>query len=66
MIAAEKPSIAAAVPTIWTGLLDYLDQHKTDVSSLHEVVVGGSACPPALEWRPSRSGTASASSTRGA
>ncbi|NUP31675.1 MAG: long-chain fatty acid--CoA ligase [Streptomycetaceae bacterium] len=48
MIAAEKPSIAAAVPTIWTGLLDHLDQHKTDVSSLHEVVVGGSACPPAL------------------
>ncbi|WP_436790625.1 long-chain fatty acid--CoA ligase [Yinghuangia sp. YIM S10712] len=48
MIAAEKPTIAAAVPTIWTALLDHLDRHKTDVSSLREVVVGGSACPPAL------------------
>ncbi|MEU0934795.1 long-chain fatty acid--CoA ligase [Embleya sp. NPDC005971] len=48
MIAAEKPTFAAAVPTIWTGLLDHLDVHKTDVSSLKEVVVGGSACPPGL------------------
>ncbi|MET7299810.1 long-chain fatty acid--CoA ligase [Embleya sp. NPDC005575] len=48
MIAAEKPTFGAAVPTIWTGLLDYLDVHKTDVSSLKEVVVGGSACPPGL------------------
>ncbi|MCF2532103.1 long-chain fatty acid--CoA ligase [Yinghuangia soli] len=48
MIAAEKPTMAAAVPTIWTGLLDHLDATKTDVSSLREVIVGGSACPPAL------------------
>ncbi|WP_406284824.1 long-chain fatty acid--CoA ligase [Embleya sp. NBC_00896] len=48
MIVAEKPTFGAAVPTIWTGLLDYLDVHKTDVSSLREVVVGGSACPPGL------------------
>ncbi|NUU24552.1 MAG: long-chain fatty acid--CoA ligase [Streptomycetaceae bacterium] len=48
MIAAEKPTIGAAVPTIWTALLDHLDKTKTDVSSLHEVIVGGSACPPAL------------------
>ncbi|MFF7248730.1 long-chain fatty acid--CoA ligase [Embleya sp. NPDC008237] len=48
MIAAEKPTFGAAVPTIWSGLLDYLDVHKTDVSSLKEVVVGGSACPPGL------------------
>jgi fatty-acyl-CoA synthase len=48
MIAAEKPTHAGAVPTIWTDLLAYLDNHPTDVSSLKEVVVGGSACPPAL------------------
>jgi fatty-acyl-CoA synthase len=48
MIAAEKPTKAAAVPTIWTDLLAYLDKTPTDVSSLGEVVVGGSACPPAL------------------
>src|SRR2546430_4354112 len=48
MIARERPSKAAAVPRIWTDLLAYLDSHPTDVSSLREVVVGGSACPPSL------------------
>jgi fatty-acyl-CoA synthase len=48
MIATEKPTHAGAVPTIWTDLLVHLDSHPTDVSSLKEVVVGGSACPPAL------------------
>src|SRR5947207_157057 len=48
MIAAERPTMGAAVPTIWTQLLEYLDTHPTDTSSLKEVVVGGSACPPAL------------------
>jgi fatty-acyl-CoA synthase len=48
MIATEKPTLAGAVPTIWTDLLGYLDTHPTDTSSLKEVVVGGSACPPAL------------------
>jgi fatty-acyl-CoA synthase len=36
------------VPTIWTDLLAHLDAHPTDTSSLREVIVGGSACPPAL------------------
>jgi len=48
MIEAEKPTRGAAVPTIWTDLLAYLDSHPADVSSLREVVVGGSACPPSL------------------
>jgi len=48
MIEAERPTLAAAVPTIWTDLLAHLDTHPTDVSSLREAVVGGSACPPAL------------------
>ncbi|HEX8627827.1 MAG TPA: fatty acid--CoA ligase [Catenuloplanes sp.] len=48
MIAAERPTLAAAVPTIWTDLLNHLDTHDTDTSSLKEVIVGGSACPPAL------------------
>jgi fatty-acyl-CoA synthase len=48
MIAAERPTLGAAVPTIWTDLLAYLESHPTDTSSLHEVIVGGSACPPAL------------------
>jgi fatty-acyl-CoA synthase len=48
MIEQEKPTIAGAVPTIWQGLLAHLDEKGGDVSSLREVVVGGSACPPAL------------------
>jgi len=48
MIETERPTLAGAVPTIWTDLLAYLEQHPTDISSLKEAVVGGSACPPAL------------------
>jgi fatty-acyl-CoA synthase len=48
MIAQERPTLAGAVPTIWTDLLGYLDANATDVSSMREVIVGGSACPPAL------------------
>jgi len=37
------------VPTIWNDLLNYLNAHpEVDVSSLQEVLVGGSACPPVL------------------
>ncbi len=48
MIATERPTLAGAVPTIWTDLLTYLDANPTDTSSMSEVIVGGSACPPAL------------------
>jgi fatty-acyl-CoA synthase len=48
MIEQERPTMAGAVPTIWIDLLHYLDTHGGDVSSLREVLVGGSACPPSL------------------
>ncbi|MGF1429960.1 long-chain fatty acid--CoA ligase [Kitasatospora sp. LaBMicrA B282] len=53
MIDRIRPTVSAAVPTIWNGLLDELDhptnrQQPYDVSSLRQVVIGGSACPPAL------------------
>jgi len=53
MITAERPTFSAAVPTIWTGLLDELDRGAAagagyDVSTLSRVVIGGSACPPSL------------------
>ncbi|MFJ5884303.1 long-chain fatty acid--CoA ligase [Kitasatospora cineracea] len=58
MIAAERPTSAAAVPTIWTGLLHHLDEHPADLSSLREVVVGGSACPlPLMRAFQERYGT---------
>ncbi|MGN6088465.1 MAG: long-chain fatty acid--CoA ligase [Actinomycetes bacterium] len=47
-IEREKASSAAAVPTIWTDVLNYLDSHDVDITTLNDVIVGGSACPPAL------------------
>ncbi|MFE1171023.1 long-chain fatty acid--CoA ligase [Streptomyces sp. NPDC058773] len=48
MIETVRPTIGAAVPTIWQGLLAELDAKQRDVASLRTVVIGGSACPPAL------------------
>lgn len=48
MIESERPTHAAAVPTIWQGLLAELTAKPRDVSSLTQVTIGGSACPPAL------------------
>lgn len=48
MIAAERPTFAGAVPTIWNDLLRFGETHELDLSSLREVVVGGSAVPPSL------------------
>ena len=48
MIESEKPTHAAAVPTIWQGLLAELTAKPRDVSSLTQVTIGGSACPPSL------------------
>lgn len=48
MIETVRPTIGAAVPTIWQGLLAELDGTQRDVACLRTVVIGGSACPPAL------------------
>jgi fatty-acyl-CoA synthase len=46
----EKVTIAAGVPTIWMGVLQYLDANpgKFDVSTIHSMYVGGSAVPQSL------------------
>jgi len=48
MMQETAPTFAGAVPTIWQGLLALLDKEGGDISSLREVVVGGSACPESL------------------
>jgi fatty-acyl-CoA synthase len=49
MVAAERVTNAGAVPTIWADVLRELDENPgTDTSALRTVVVGGSACPPAM------------------
>jgi len=38
----------AAVPTIWLGLLQYLEAEKASFKTLKKVVIGGSSCPRAV------------------
>jgi len=44
----EKVTATAAVPTVWLGLLQYLDQTGKKLPYLQKVVVGGAACPPMM------------------
>lgn len=44
----EKVTISAGVPTIWAGLLQYLEESGDALPHLQRTVVGGSACPPAM------------------
>lgn len=48
LMAEMRPTRAAAVPTIWSGLLARLEEHPQDISHLAEAVVGGSAVPPSV------------------
>ena len=45
---AEEVTMSAGVPTVWLGLLNYMKDRKLRFSTLKRVVVGGSACPPAM------------------
>ena len=48
LIETERPTLAGAVPTIWSGLLQHVRQHGGDISSLRLVACGGSAVPHSL------------------
>ncbi|MCP2293412.1 long-chain fatty acid--CoA ligase [Nocardia amikacinitolerans] len=48
MMADQKPTFAAAVPTIWGGVLAGLAAKPQDISHLRTAVVGGSAVPPSM------------------
>ncbi|HEY9371710.1 long-chain fatty acid--CoA ligase [Streptomyces sp.] len=48
MIERERPCHAAAVPTIWQGLLAEVTARPRDISCMATVTIGGAACPPAL------------------
>jgi fatty-acyl-CoA synthase len=46
LIEKHRPTVAAAVPTIWNDVLKFLEAHRErDVSSLRLVASGGSAVP---------------------
>lgn len=48
LLETEKVTMAAGVPTVWQGLLAYVEQHGLGFSSMTRTVIGGSACPPAM------------------
>src|SRR5688572_5196518 len=45
---AEGVTMSAGVPTVWLGLLNHVKEAKLKFSTLKAVVIGGSACPPAM------------------
>jgi acyl-CoA synthetase (AMP-forming)/AMP-acid ligase II len=44
----EKVTFTAGVPTVWQGLLTYLQTQNFKFSTLKRTLIGGSACPPAM------------------
>jgi len=44
----EGVTLSAGVPTVWQGLLGYVDANGLKFSTMRRTVVGGSACPPAM------------------
>ncbi|HYZ29760.1 MAG TPA: long-chain-fatty-acid--CoA ligase, partial [Thermoleophilaceae bacterium] len=48
LIEAEKVTCSAGVPTVWTAVLQYLDDNDVDTSSMRVVVCGGAAVPQSL------------------
>ncbi len=50
LMAGEKVTLAAGVPTIWLGILALLDAapRRFDLSSIRSMVIGGSAAPPSM------------------
>src|SRR5258708_22029526 len=45
LIAQERVTVAAGVPTLWIGVLNILDREQVDLSSLRAIYCGGSAVP---------------------
>src|SRR6204780_2957460 len=48
LLEGEKVTVSAAVPTVWLMLLAYLQKEGKRLTTLKKVLIGGSACPPAM------------------
>lgn len=48
LLNTEKVTVTAAVPTVWLGLLQYLQSNGGSLPHLQRVVIGGSAVPEAI------------------
>jgi fatty-acyl-CoA synthase len=45
LLREEQVTMAAGVPTVWLGLLQYLEKSGQTLDALEKTVVGGAACP---------------------
>jgi acyl-CoA synthetase (AMP-forming)/AMP-acid ligase II len=45
---SENVTITLGVPTVWLGLLKYLEESGKRIDGVHRVVIGGSAAPAAM------------------
>lgn len=48
LLESERCTLSAGVPTIFLGLLTYLQEHRKKLSTLKLITIGGAACPPLL------------------
>ena len=48
LLETEKVTMTGAVPTVWLMLLGYLQKEGKKLTTLKTVIIGGSACPPAM------------------
>ena len=48
MMETESVTVSAGVPTVWFGLVQYLEQQQLQLSSVRVIISGGSAMPYAL------------------
>jgi len=48
LIEEEGVTLSAGVPTVWLGLLEYLEENDADLSTLDRIIIGGSAAPESL------------------
>jgi len=45
---SERVTVSAGVPTVWQGLLAYVEANELSFSTMRRTIIGGSACPPAM------------------
>jgi fatty-acyl-CoA synthase len=48
LMQAEKVTISLGVPTVWLGLLQYLDQSGNKLETLERTLIGGAAVPESM------------------
>jgi len=48
LIEQEAVTLSSGVPTVWSGVMQYLEKSGRTLKTLRRLIVAGSACPPSL------------------